>query len=504
MKIIRPKAVLDSGGSFTRASTATYYNSSGILSTASVNIPRINYDPITLEHKGLLLEAAATNLLTYSDNFSDASWVKVATAGASATVATFPAINDRITKLVAVAGAITRTFSITLSGSGTITISQEGQGGTYSISSNTVTLTSTPAIFNITHTTNADNTGVYVVIGRYSGSVGTATTVNVSMAQLEVGSSASSYIPTTSATVTRAADVVTGTGLIYSDLPETDYSQWSAGTSYILPTRVIRLTTHKVYECLNVTSVVDAGTPETTPTRWLEVSPTNRWAIFDEQVGTSTTGGTSITYLLKLGRINSLALLELDASNIEVSVVSGTEVVYKASTDLNSANSVGDWYQYFYEPIYQQNALVITNLADTSLLNIPAYGEAVLAVTIRGLSSVSCGVLVAGLSADLGSTQNSPKFNIIDYSRKEPDDFGNYTLVKRKFSKRMSITVMLKSTAVDGLVNILTQYRATPLVWIGADSLYTSLIVYGFYKDFDINIDNILYSYCDFEIEGLS
>lgn len=456
MKIIRPTPILDSGGSFTRASTATYYNSAGVLSTAAVNTPRINYDPVTLEHLGLLLEAAATNLVLNSSTLTTQS----------VTLSAIP-------------------YVLSFIGTGTVTLTGGYSGSLVGSSSSTrTTLLFTPSAGSTTLT----------VIG------------SCTLGQLEAGLAVSSYIPTIASPVTRSADVVTGTGMIYSNLTETDYPTWNAATSYALPTRVIRTTstTHKIYECLNVTATVNAGTPETTPTRWLEISPTNKWGMFDEQVGTNTIGGTTTTYLLKPGRVNSLALLELDAGNIEVSLVSGTEIVYKASVDLNSGNSVGNWYQYFYEPIYQQTSLLITNLVDTSLLDIPAYGEAVLAITIRGAVSTSVGVLVAGISADLGHTQSKPKLGIVDYSRKEPDDFGNFVIVKRKYSKKMSVTVMLKSSEVDGLVNILSQYRATPLVWVGADSLYTSLIVYGFYKDFDVSIDNILYSSCDLEIEGLT
>jgi hypothetical protein len=49
-----------------RASTATYIGSDGLLQTAAVNIPRIDYDPVSKISKGLLVEAAATNLATYT------------------------------------------------------------------------------------------------------------------------------------------------------------------------------------------------------------------------------------------------------------------------------------------------------------------------------------------------------------------------------------------------------------------------------------------------------
>jgi hypothetical protein len=58
--------ILDSRITFTRASTATYVNSVGILTTAAVNEARFDHDPYTGESLGLLVEEARTNLFTQS------------------------------------------------------------------------------------------------------------------------------------------------------------------------------------------------------------------------------------------------------------------------------------------------------------------------------------------------------------------------------------------------------------------------------------------------------
>lgn len=52
--------------SFSRGSTGTYFDSDGLLKTAGVNQPRFDYDPITKELKGLLVEESRTNLLRTS------------------------------------------------------------------------------------------------------------------------------------------------------------------------------------------------------------------------------------------------------------------------------------------------------------------------------------------------------------------------------------------------------------------------------------------------------
>lgn len=295
---------------------------------------------------------------------------------------------------------------------------------------------------------------------------------------------------------------ITDARLISSTVPETDYAAWVAATSYTVGQRVIRTTTHMVYECL--IAGVNATLPELAPTRWLAVAPTNRWGMFDQKIGTVTTVADGMTIVLAPGRINSLALLGLDAATVTVTLVANATTVYSASTDLTSGVNVGNWYQYFYEPVYSQSELVITNLIDAALLDLPAYGDGVLTVTItRTGGNVSLGMLIVGLVTDVGETQYGASVSIRDYSRKEADAFGNYQLVERAYSQKMSLDVMVLKGNVDSVVKNVSRYRATNVVWIGS-TLYGSLIVYGFVADWRLTIDNFTFSQFHAEIEGMT
>ena len=59
-----------------RATSATYFDSAGVLQTAGSNVARFDHDPITLESLGLFVEEARTNLCLWSRDFTNAAWVK--------------------------------------------------------------------------------------------------------------------------------------------------------------------------------------------------------------------------------------------------------------------------------------------------------------------------------------------------------------------------------------------------------------------------------------------
>jgi hypothetical protein len=160
---------LDPRVTFTRASTGTFVGANGTIQTAAVDAPRFDHNPTTGESLGLLVEEARTNLLLNSATLS--------------------------TQSVTVA-AVANTLSFY--GTGTVTLTGVSTAGPLvgTGANNRVSLTFTPTAGSLTLTVSG----------------------SVTNAQLEAGAFPTSYIPTTSATVTRAADVASITG--------TNFSSW--------------------------------------------------------------------------------------------------------------------------------------------------------------------------------------------------------------------------------------------------------------------------------------
>jgi hypothetical protein len=207
--------VLDPRLTFTRASTATYINSQGYVTTmaaAPTNDPtkaRFDYDPTTLAPRGLLVELQATNLLNWSESFatsggSNNHWHDThisRTTGqvdpANGTTAIrFTASNGNATVIssAAIGTSAARTFSVWLrrvTGTGNIQYTQNN-GTNWTTQAITATWTRYP----FTHTAD-HRVGIRIVTKDDA--------IEMWGAQLEtVG--ASSYIPTGASQATRNAD----------------------------------------------------------------------------------------------------------------------------------------------------------------------------------------------------------------------------------------------------------------------------------------------------------
>jgi len=69
--------VLDPRVNMTRSlNTATRINASGFIETVNADLPRFDYNPATLAPRGLLIEETRRNYLLNTDNFANAYWTK--------------------------------------------------------------------------------------------------------------------------------------------------------------------------------------------------------------------------------------------------------------------------------------------------------------------------------------------------------------------------------------------------------------------------------------------
>jgi hypothetical protein len=256
---------------FTRASTATFFNSAGTLTSAAVDAPRFDYNPSTLAAQGLLIEEARTNLLLRSEEFNDAAWTKT-NSSITANAATAPSgtvTADKLIEALDVNLVHQTTQSVTVVSLGTYTSSFYVKADTrtrariaFLVGASGVTADANLAAGTITAASafgggsavgssiQAINNGWYRITVSGTGAAGTTGECRLELldasgnrqyngdgtsglflwgAQLEAGAFPTSYIPTTTTALTRAADVASVNTLSpwYSQPAGTVYAEFA-------------------------------------------------------------------------------------------------------------------------------------------------------------------------------------------------------------------------------------------------------------------------------------
>jgi len=194
----------------TRATTGTYVDRYGVVKTASA-------DEMREESEGWLIEGESTNLALYSEQFDNGAWAKTgsATVTANATSAPdgnatadridFTADNETVAQFLSNSTVSNFTFSLWVKSPSTDRDFELTIRNTPTTSNRTdliFTATSDWKRFDVSFLSLSEN--IACEIRSKAGNLD----IDVWGAQLEQQSAASSYIPTTTAPVTRSADLL--------------------------------------------------------------------------------------------------------------------------------------------------------------------------------------------------------------------------------------------------------------------------------------------------------
>lgn len=276
------------------------------------------------------------------------------------------------------------------------------------------------------------------------------------------------------------------------------YAAWSAATTYAKDAKV-DYGTHYYISLVNSNLNNIPSAPGST--FWAYVSPDNKHAMFDGQVSTATTSTSPLVVTIAPGIVNSVAMIDLVGSSVTITMTDNgaSPPVYTRTVGLDGS-IVFDWYTYFFEPFVQ--------LAEVVLTDLPPYANGRITMTLTSGGNVAIGEFLVGTVYELGEVgmEQGASVGIIDYSRKDTDnDTGLTTFVRRAYSKRMSGQFLLDNGQLNAVQRILADIRAVPSVFIGSEAAdYAPLIVYGFYRDFSIDIAYPTKSFCRIEVEGLT
>jgi hypothetical protein len=237
--------------------------------------------------------------------------------------------------------------------------------------------------------------------------------------------------------------------------------------------RVIDPTTHLVYQSL----VVSNTAPLEDAASWALVGPTNKYAMFDGTNSTESIAAVPIVVQVQpYGRADSVALFNLTASSVRIQTDAGYDKTY----NLADNGWIDDYYDWFFAPLTHMDQLVVTDL--------PPYLDPIVTVTITnnatiGVTDVKAGNLVFGQQRSLGMPVAEASSGRLTYSKIDVNEWGDYTLTKRKSVKKASCTIIVDNDRVDFTSQLMEDFDATPIVWM-ISGQFRATQLFGIYRNF--------------------
>lgn len=333
-----------------------------------------------------------------------------------------------------------------------------------------------------------------------------------------------SWIPTTSSEAVRQADVIDASGVLFNEFIENTL-EYDPIVEYNLLDRV-------KYQDTIWQSSSDANTgnvPSVSSNSWVKVQTVNNLALLDLAENSNSTAvqgeqGTRFVYVVKPGTVeySPSSILKYtsglftDACAVEVRAkVSELTVSISTSVGVFTKTTVNDNYETANLVSGLEEELRKFNSTAGVTGGVQVYYCTVSVRLHNGMTSdgdmaypdseVKIGELVIGRPVHIGKTAYGMRAGIINYGKKETNEFGVTTFIQRSFSKKLSCSVYVENEDYNTVVDVLQSLLSSPTVWIATDddTHINSSVIYGAYRDFTMMISYPSYAMLDIEIEGL-
>jgi hypothetical protein len=153
-----------------------------------------------------------------------------------------------------------------------------------------------------------------------------------------------------------------------------------------------------------------------------------------------------------------------------------------------------NWYNYYFLPIPDTSGagsgLPIDQLID---LILPNTATITINLTRNGAGEAFIGSMVGGIGLSIGDTEYGVAMGLIDYSRKETDEYGITTLVRRKVRETMECDIVLPAKHAQGAKRIVKNALGHALMFIAdpdKDTKFDNLITLGYIDDYTTYLNN--------------
>lgn len=292
------------------------------------------------------------------------------------------------------------------------------------------------------------------------------------------------------------------------NIPLEDFPLWSASSNYQVGARVLVL-----YDEAGVNPILPEGIyfaatansgkyPPANPEHWIYIGPTNRTAAWDDSPSTATVFYPTyfepgVYWVGTAGdHFDSVYVFRtLNATNVEVHI----------------ETEPGGQRMVVNEDVVSDSA----GFSQATAVHFPTFsGTRFFGVYIRGVSGKQLSVGMVKIGGDARVSRMPDELvtllgcsvGIEDFSYKSVNEFGQREVVERVYSDYVRARLILDNSIIDPLKQALTRYRAKPAIFDFNEhgTKHQSLMLFGYYKQFEVEITYYNESICSLEVESMS
>lgn len=268
---------------------------------------------------------------------------------------------------------------------------------------------------------------------------------------------------------------------------------WSSGTPYADKAKVSY--NNRIWLSLQAANQGKVPGDAASVAWWSDAGPVNRYAMIDDKVGTVTTSDGSLSFTISGVALNSLALHNIKASEVSISVSNGGNVFFTKTINCWNSSTITNWTDYFFvEPDFK---------TDIAVTDIPLLYNSAVSVTLTNASGggVAVGKVVLGRSVDIGRERRGLRREGIDYTS-VIYEWDEVKIGPKRYVRKMAGNTVAENSKLDYLLNRLDAMASTPVTAIAGAGRYAGLIVYGFLT-YAVDFELLSHSHVSFEVKGI-
>jgi len=261
-----------------------------------------------------------------------------------------------------------------------------------------------------------------------------------------------------------------------------------------------------VYEKFKYKSVIDGNkglNPSSNRESWLKIGVSNKHACIDLKSGTNTicdettkTGGVTPYDLIlefNTSRYDTIALGNVRGTDIIIEVFESSDLatpVQTISQKIETRYTVKSWWDYFYSPLIPD---LVEFERDFFYRIKPVVGKVKVTITEGYGAYSSISYLNSGKSEYVADTLFDVGMGIIDYSKKETDEYGDTELKRRVSRDTMDVNIQFNSERVNYVKRLIKKNLGKVVLFIideSIDSAYEHLLLQGYIEDYTTVLSN--------------